>query len=238
LTSKEIVGYESLVRWKHPTLGLVSPDEFIPLAEKTGLVHRIGQWVLGQAATDWPSLRQSCNGSREHPPFIAVNLSAPELCSPAMAASIDACLARHTMPPAELHIELTETVIVNSMEKVSVTIGHLTEQNVGIALDDFGTGYAGLDYLQNLPFTCLKIDKTFVQQMHTSQRSFQIVKSAIELARSMSLTTVAEGIEDEATGQLLESMGCTYAQGYLYARPLPLAEVGQWAARFRSLPIS
>jgi EAL domain-containing protein (putative c-di-GMP-specific phosphodiesterase class I) len=223
------VGFEALVRWQHPRLGMISPDEFIPLAEKTGLVHRIGEWVLQRAATDWPLLRTWCIGGGAHQPFMSVNLSAPELCTPGIVQSIQASLAQHAMPAEELRIELTETVIVSSLDAVSTAIHALRELGVGIALDDFGTGYAGLGYLQTLPFSCLKIDKTFVQQMHDSGRSFQIVKSALELSRQLGLSTVAEGIEDEATANALRDMGCTYAQGYYFARPMHASAVAAWA---------
>ncbi|MDZ7936762.1 MAG: EAL domain-containing protein [Rhodoferax sp.] len=223
------VGFEALVRWQHPQLGMISPDEFIPLAEKTGLVHRIGAWVLQRAVQDWPALRTWCEGSGAHRPFMSVNLSAPELSAPGIVRSVQDCLTEHNMPAQELRIELTETVIVSSLDAVSSAIHALRDLGVGIALDDFGTGYAGLGYLQTLPFSCLKIDKTFVQQMHASQRSFHIVKSALELSRQLELSTVAEGIEDEATANALRDMGCTYAQGFFFARPMPVSAMAAWA---------
>jgi len=227
-----LAGYEALVRWRHPRLGLVSPDEFIPLAEKTGLIHRIGQWVLNQAAADWQELRQHCAPGRA--PFMSVNLSAAELCDPLIVRRIQDCLVRHQMAPKDLRIELTETIVISSMETVAAAITQLRADGVGIALDDFGTGYAGLDYLQSLPFTSIKIDKSFVQQMQGSQRSLQIVKSALELARLLGLSVVAEGIEDEHIGQLLADMGCTYAQGYHYAMPMPKSQILPWLGAFGS----
>lgn len=136
------------------------------------------------------------------------------------------------MAPQELRIELTETIVISNLDTVSTSLHRLRSMGMGIALDDFGTGYAGLSYLQTLPFSCIKIDKTFVQQMHTSGRSFQIIKSALELSRLLDITTVAEGIEDTATGAALASMGCTYAQGYHYARPMPLDTVVSWTQAF------
>ena len=231
LSDRSLVGFESLIRWRHPTLGLVSPMEFIPLAEKTGLIHRIGQWVLQRSASDWVELREFCQGTSENPPFISVNLSAPELAGPGIVAAIESCMARYHMRATELRIELTETVIINNMELVSTALRRLRATGVGIALDDFGTGYAGLHYLQTLPFSCIKIDKTFVQQLNTSERSFYIVKSALELARSIGLTTVAEGIADADIGRRLAEMGCTYGQGYHYGRPMPKQEVANWVDR-------
>ncbi len=224
-----MTGYEALIRWRHPVLGLVNPAEFIPLAEKTGLIHKIGQWVLHRAIADWAELRPFCRDDANHRPYVSVNLSAPELASPGIVESIRAQLAQYRMDPAELRIELTETVIIQNMEAVSKSVQQLRSLGAGVALDDFGTGYAGLDYLQTLPFTCLKIDRTFVQQIHQSDRSVHIIRAALELARSMGLSTIAEGIEDAATGDLLATMGCSHAQGYYYARPMAKAQIAAWA---------
>ena len=159
----------------------------------------------------------------------SVNLSAPELASPGIVDSIRIQLAQYRMAPKELRIELTETVIIQNMAAVSESVHQLRELGAGVALDDFGTGYAGLDYLQTLPFTCLKIDRTFVQQIHQSDRSVHIIRAALELARSMGLSTIAEGIEDAATGERLAAMGCSHAQGYYYARPMAKAQIAAWA---------
>jgi EAL domain-containing protein (putative c-di-GMP-specific phosphodiesterase class I) len=224
----QLEGFEALIRWRHPTLGVVNPDEFITLAEKTGLIHRIGRWVLQQACTDWLQLRSFCAATQ---PFISVNLSAAELAEGATVDAIANCLAQHGLPAPELHIELTETAIIQNMSAVSASLERLRALGVGIALDDFGTGYAGLDYLQSLPFSSLKIDKTFVQQMGESERSNHIIRAALELAGSLGLSTIAEGIEDGAIGEQLAAMGCTHAQGYFYGRPMPLQDVAGWAAR-------
>jgi EAL domain-containing protein (putative c-di-GMP-specific phosphodiesterase class I) len=227
---QRVVGFEALIRWRHPTLGLISPAEFVPLAEKTGLIHRIGQWVLQRGVADWAELRAFCEGSAEEPAFLSINLSAPELAGGAIVQSIHDCLRRHGMDPRELHIELTETIIIQNMEAVATSLRQLRELGVGIALDDFGTGYAGLDYLQSLPFTCLKIDKTFVQQLNHSDRSLHIIKAALELARSIGLSTIAEGIEDADIGAQLAALGCTQAQGYHYGKPMPKEQVAAWLA--------
>jgi EAL domain-containing protein (putative c-di-GMP-specific phosphodiesterase class I) len=225
LADGSLAGYEALVRWRHPLLGMVQPDEFIPLAEKTGLVHRIGQWVLQRATADWPALRLTCAASAGARPFVSINLSAPELCSAGIVDAVERCVRNAAMDPQELRIELTETVIISSLEKVSASIASLRSMGVGIALDDFGTGYAGLDYLQTLPFTTIKIDRAFVAHMHAAERSFQIIKSALALARQLGISAVAEGIEDAPTGALLSGMGCEFGQGYHYARPLPLRDI-------------
>jgi EAL domain-containing protein (putative c-di-GMP-specific phosphodiesterase class I) len=226
------IGYEALIRWRHPTLGMINPMEFIPLAEKTGLIHRIGQWVLNRATQDWNELRQLCHHHAGQAPFMSINLAASELGAPGIVESIRSCLQNTGMPPAELRIELTETTLINNMAAMEVTLADLRELGVDIALDDFGTGYAGLDYLQTLPFSCLKVDKSFVQQLNTSDRSFHIVQSALELAHSLGLSTVAEGIEDCDIANRLRAMGCTYAQGYNFGRPMPKADIAAWSAAF------
>lgn len=229
LADHTLQGFEGLVRWRHPTMGLVSPDEFIPLAEKTGLIHRIGDWVLQRGMLDWPRLRRRCQPSANQTPFISLNLSAPELCQEGLVERVQQRLQAAGMAAQELRIELTETTVITSLDLVTQVTQALRAMGVGIALDDFGTGYAGLDYLQTLPFSCLKIDKGFVQQMHSSERSFQIVKAALELSSRLHLSTVAEGIEDAETAEALAGMGCHYAQGFLFARPMPLEEACQWA---------
>lgn len=226
LDGGRLAGYEALVRWRHPQQGLVRPDEFIPLAERTGLIHRIGRWVLHQALADWPVLRGLCEV--EDSPFVSVNLSAPELSVEGLAESVLERLAQARMAPPELRIELTETTIIGNLGPVTEVTQTLRKAGVGIALDDFGTGYAGLSYLQDLPFSCLKIDRAFVSQMLTADRSLHIVKLALELSRWMGMSTVAEGIEDEPCAQALREAGCTYGQGYFFAKPMPVETLTAW----------
>ena len=229
-----VSGFEALIRWNHPSLGLVSPAEFIPLAEKTGLIHRIGQWVLQRALSDWAELRPYCADDMQSPPFISINLSAPELAGGDIVQTIQDCLAQHAMDARELRIELTETTIIQNMDAVAKSLHQLRALGVGIALDDFGTGYAGLDYLQSLPFTCLKIDKTFIQQINQSERSLHIIKAALELARSIGLSTIAEGIEDAEIASQLAILGCSHAQGYHFGKPMPKQQMGPWLARHQA----
>ncbi len=231
----QLVGYEALIRWHHPNLGLISPEEFIPLAEKTGLIHRIGQWVLQRALEDWAELRQHCVENVNQRPFISVNLSAPELAVGDVVAAIRACLQTHAMDACELRIELTETIIIQNMDAVAASLLQLRAMGVGIALDDFGTGYAGLEYLQSLPFTCLKIDKSFVQQVHKSERSLHIIKAALELARAMGMSTIAEGIESAETGAQLAALGCSHAQGFQFGKPMHKHQIAAWAKQHQTV---
>jgi EAL domain-containing protein (putative c-di-GMP-specific phosphodiesterase class I) len=230
-----VVGYEALIRWHHPSLGLVRPDEFIQLAEKTGLIHRIGQWVLHRAMADWADLRPYCTDDGEHSPFISINLSAPELAGGDIVQTIQTCLAQHAIDARELRIELTETTVIQNIDAVANSLHRLRDLGVGIALDDFGTGYAGLDYLQSLPFTCLKIDKTFIQQINQSERSVHIIKAALELARSIGMSTIAEGIEDAGIGLQLAALGCSHAQGYHFGKPMPKQHMSAWLKQHQAM---
>ena len=233
MIDRSLVGFEALIRWRHPALGLVSPAEFVPLAEKTGMVHRIGAWVLDRALSDWTQLRAHCVADSSTR-FMSVNLSAPELSGEDVVQTVQEALVRHHTTPSELRVELTETIIITRVAQVTASLEQLRALGVSIALDDFGTGYAGLDYLQALPFSSIKIDKSFIQQMARAERSYHIVKSALELARRMDLGVVAEGIEDEPTAASLIEMGCRYGQGYLYGRPMPADKVAGWVAEQRT----
>lgn len=232
LRSRRLAGYEALIRWQHPTLGMVRPDEFVTLAEKTDLVHRLGDFVLNRAVRDWPTLRAFCADGDGIRPFISINLSAPELCQPGIVEQVRARLADGAMDPSELRIELTETSIIGNTGVVTDVIQRLMGMGVSLALDDFGKGYSGLDYLQSLPFSCLKIDKSFIDRMAVSERSEQIIRTALQLAGTLGMSSVAEGIEDAATGERLAELGCVYAQGYHFARPMPVTAIDAWARGF------
>lgn len=233
LSDNALAGFEALVRWRHPSLGLISPLEFISLAERTGLIHGIGTWVVDRALTDWTELRKFCLASHYVSPFISVNLSAPECVDPGIVARISACLKTHDISPQELRIELTESVLVDHIDALSLALHDLLKLGVTIAMDDFGTGYSGLDYLRALPFSSIKIDRAFVQGMDSSVRSMEIVKAALSLADGIGLKTVAEGIEDGPTGLHLADMGCTFAQGYYYGRPMPIQNIAAWFKQYR-----
>ena len=229
-------GFEALVRWHHPVLGMIMPMEFIGLAEKTGLIRRVGRWVLERAISDWSRLRHFCGDGGGVAPFVSVNLSAGEFAEPGIVEDIQSCLAAHAMSPRELKVELTETVIIEDRDVVAQVLDRLAGLGIAIALDDFGTGYAGLEYLKSLPISCLKIDKNFIQDMNDSLRSYEIVQSAINLAWSLGLATIAEGVEDEQTAHRLRELGCEMFQGYHFARPMPADQVGAWVAAAKALP--
>ncbi len=225
--TRRLRGFESLIRWRHPTLGLIMPDEFIGLAEKTGLIRALGRWVYKRALADWAGLRRYCCPSLGTA-FISINLSADELRDPQVAEDILKELHLRHVPPNELKIELTETVLIEDHATVASTLHRLAEEGVGIALDDFGTGYGGLEYLRRLPFSSLKIDKSFVGDMLKSSVSAELVGSALHLADSLGMSSIAEGVETAEVLESLQALGCQLLQGYYFSPALPLADIPAW----------
>lgn len=230
LATGGVAGFEALIRWRHPTQGPIPPDRFIPGAERSGAIRRISHWVLNRALDDWPRLAALCAAAGPEPGFVSINLSATELADAGVVDTIAAGLRQRGIAAAHLRIEMTETTVVANPERVGRVIERLRDAGVGVSLDDFGTGHAGLSTLQALPVSCMKIDRAFIARLSATGRSQQIVRSALELARPLGLSTVAEGIEDAVTAQRLHELGCTYGQGFFYARPLPIDALAAWAA--------
>lgn len=217
--TRAVRAYEALVRWQHPTRGLVPPVEFIDLAEEGGLLSEITAAVLDA------SLRAVCElQAAGHRLPVAVNVGAPDLLDPRFASRIAQALDRHGVPASLLRLEVTETVVMSDPARVVRTLRLLRGIGVGISLDDYGTGLSSLAYLRELPIDELKIDRTFIAHLRDEQTSRLIVTSTIELAHAMGLVVVAEGIEDDATLSMLASTGCDLVQGYLLGRPAPLAQ--------------
>lgn len=233
LASEDITGFETLIRWQHPLLGTITPDSLISLAEKTGLIHRVGRWVLDQSFADWPQLRAACQAAGQQRPVLSVNLSAVELVKPDIVATIRQRLAAADMAPRELEVELTETLVIEDFERVTRVLRDLAALGVSIALDDFGTGYAGLDYLNKLPISCLKIDRSFVQESGFLPRGLEIVNTANSLAKTLGMTTIVEGIETAAVARQMRDMGCDIGQGYFFGHPMPLKTALAWIANPR-----
>ena len=222
LSSGRMAGVEALIRWHHPVDGLISPMDFLWVAEQTGQIREIGLWTLEQACLDWPSLRQRLN---HHTPFVSVNLSPSQLTGDGFVGEVKAIVSKHQMPAPELKLELTETVIINNPELALQLLGKLTESGSTLALDDFGTGHSGLDALHRYPIGTMKIDRAFVSQMLASPHSAKIVQSSIELAHSLKMDVVAEGIESEDERLALLELGCDYGQGWLFGKPASLRRI-------------
>ncbi len=215
-TEKKLRGFETLLRWSNPEMGLISPATFIPIAEKTGSILPIGKWVLENACTTFYEIIRRFDIT----PMLSVNISAVQLLESSFLDTMKEVLKKTGFPAELLEIEITETVLISSKETVIRVLNELKEMGIHIALDDFGTEYASLSYLQQLPLDILKIDKSFIG--HIGQENQQdMVESIITIAKQQSLTTVAEGIETEQQLAFLKEKGCQYIQGFLWGKPIP-----------------
>jgi len=208
------------LRWDSPTLGFVSPAEFIPIAEQAGLIVAIGNWVLRNAcieAAGWTKL--------DHPPIqVGVNLSALQFLSGDLAEKVCACLDESGLASELLDLELTESMLVENPEQTICTLDELKKQGLTLSMDDFGTGYSSLDVLSQLPFSALKLDQGVVGRMTEDSKNTHIVRSSLQLARELSIKVIAEGVETEGVYSFLLASGCNEAQGFWMARPMPIEE--------------
>ncbi len=220
LPSGRVVGYEALARWDDPELGQVPPDEFIPLAEQTGLILDLGAWVLRTACLQAAAL--PVRGAEA--PTIAINVSPLQLAHPGFVDLVVAALSESGLPAHRVCLELTETAAIEGLAKTSGLLGELRDLGVAIALDDFGTGYSSLTLLRSLPLTIAKIDRSFVANVARSTRDAVLVRMVIEAAHSFGLAVCAEGVEDAEQARQLVAMGCDEAQGWYFGRPAPLAD--------------
>lgn len=216
------LGAEALVRWQHPGRGLVGPAEFIPLAEETGLIVSIGEWVLEAASRQVASWAEN---PRTKDLIVGVNISAQELRDPRFAERVLDVVRRNGVDPTRLRLELTESVLVSEPGAVALTMSGLRSEGIQFALDDFGTGYSSLAYLKDLPLSQLKIDQSFVRGLNTVGRSTAIVRTIVGLGQSLGLEVIAEGVETEAERDQLTALGCGEFQGYLFGRPMPAVDL-------------
>ena len=223
LEHKSLSGFEALLRWKHPERGLLSPDTFIPLAEETGLIVPIGEWVLRQAcadATRWPSdLR------------VAVNLSSVQFRNRNLIAVIVNALAASGLNPSRLELEITESVLLGNNSQTLEMLHQLRSAGVAISLDDFGAGYSGLGYLRSIQFDKVKIDKSFIREMASRGESLAIIQAAVGLATSLGISTTAEGLETEEQLREVVIEGCIEGQGFFFSKPLPAVRVPEMIER-------
>ncbi len=208
--------FEALIRWRHPVHGLVSPNEFVGVAEETGLIVPIGKWILGE------SCRQIAEWQDKYgrPLSVSVNLSAKQLMHPALIAQVREVLSDSGLSPRQLKLEVTESTVMEQSEKALKVLSELDELGVELSTDDFGTGYSSLSYLQRFPFERLKIDRSFINIMDESEKSRAIVKTILMLGENLDLEVVAEGIETERQLEVLRTLGCRLGQGYYFSRPI------------------
>jgi predicted signal transduction protein with EAL and GGDEF domain len=217
LASGDISGFEALIRWNHPDKGMISPAAFIPLAEETGFIVPMGEWVIREAcatAAKWPGDLS-----------VAVNISAAQFRGCGLMQVIVGALATSGLHPSRLEIEITETVLLQNRETTLAVLRQLRELGIRIAMDDFGTGYSSLTYLQCFPFDKIKIDRSFVKDITENAGSLNIVRAVAALARGMGMTATAEGVETREQLERITSEGCNEMQGFLFSRPLPAHEI-------------
>ena len=238
-----LTGFEALARWAHPTRGVVSPDTFIPIAEASGLIGVLTRSCLEQVVRDLVELRARGAGRRDHvaDPRVSVNISGHDLLVPGFIEDLAAIVARGGCQASAIVLELTETTLVHNPSEASVALQRARDIGFKIAVDDFGTGYSTLNYIRTLPIDMLKIDKSFIQGMTSCATTRSIVASTLALAASLQIEVVGEGVELGEEHALLQMLGCDYGQGYLFARPLPLAQalllVDNWQSILAPEPV-
>ncbi|OQX04794.1 MAG: GGDEF-domain containing protein [Desulfobulbaceae bacterium A2] len=227
---KCVIGVEALVRWRHPKHNLLMPQEFIPLAERTGLIKQLSLWVLKkglQQSAEWRARGLNID--------LAVNLSAQDVQDPELPDAITGMLAQYDVDAKRLVLEITETSIMADPDRALEILNRLSAMGVRISIDDFGTGYSSLAYLKKMPVSEIKIDRSFVRDMLQSPNDQVIVQATIGLGQNLGLNVVAEGMETSATMTRLRELGCTQMQGYYISRPLPAAEFSRWLMKITSL---
>ena len=217
LDRNRVTGCEALLRWHHPERGMIAPSEFIPIAEETGLIVQIGEWVLTKACADavtWP-----------RDIAVSVNVSSAQFKNQALTLKVISALSASGLSPHRLEIEITETVLMQNNESTLATLHRLHDLGVRIAMDDFGTGCSSLSYLRNFPFDKIKIDRSFIHDISEQDESVAIVRAVTSMASSLNMVTTAEGVETPTQLERIRALGCTEMQGYLFSRPLPLHDV-------------
>ncbi|QQO17231.1 EAL domain-containing protein [Bradyrhizobium diazoefficiens] len=223
VASDQVVAFEALLRWNHPQRGLISPINFIPLAEETGLILQLGEFVLRRACIDAATWPEEIG--------VAVNLSPVQFKNPTLIASVTEALETSGLAARRLELEITESVLLQNSETTLTTLHELRAMGVRISLDDFGTGYSSLSYLRSFPFDKIKIDRSFVSELATREDSMAIIRAVTGLGRSLGIVTTAEGVENDAQLELLRREGCTQAQGYLFSKPRPASDVASMLER-------
>lgn len=233
LASGDVVGFEALARWNDPDLGQVSPVDFIAVAEESGLIVQLGRWAVHEALrqlADWDFMAGEIVPLR-----MSVNLSSIQIARDDIAAMVADALALNGMDGNRLTIELTESALVDDPAKCRELLETLKRANIAVAMDDFGTGFSNLASLQSLPIDVLKMDRSFVTDMLMDKDKLAIVRTILSLSQTLGMKTTAEGIEDSAAAKMLRSLGCTYGQGYYFARPLNAADAYEfWRSRRKS----
>jgi EAL domain-containing protein (putative c-di-GMP-specific phosphodiesterase class I) len=221
----EVCGFEALVRWKHPTRGMIPPLEFIPVAEENGLIGPLGDWVLRRACAD--------AASWEKPLRIAVNLSPIQLHNPALPSLVHEVLITSGLSPSRLELEITESALFKDYQRALDNLRRLKALGVRIAMDDFGTGYSSLAYLARLPLDAIKLDKSFVRGVNFNPVSQSLVRAIVAAAEALAFRVIAEGVETESENHFLDEVGVDEKQGFLFARPMLPEQLEHWLQSYR-----
>jgi EAL domain-containing protein (putative c-di-GMP-specific phosphodiesterase class I) len=230
LRTMAVVGLEALLRWTSADLGRVSPGEFIPVAEETGLIVPLGRWVLGEACRRTRALID--RGGRTM--RVSVNVSARQLAQPDFVADVRAALADSRLPAHCLELELTESALIEDIDRTAAMLDELHALGVKLAVDDFGTGYSAIAYLRRLPVDVLKLDRSFVLQADGRISALDFIKAFVDMAHALKLSVVAEGVETAEVLDFLRAADCDEVQGYLMARPMPLDVLQVWLEEARA----
>lgn len=226
LQNLKIAGFEALMRWKHPEKGMVSPGVFIPVAEESGLIVEMSRWALGVSCDAVKTLTKEASPGLlgPHPLFISVNFSVKDFSEADFSKGIDATLKEKDVKPEQIHLEITETLLMEAPGAAKDALEKCHQNGISISIDDFGTGYSSLGYLHYFPIDTLKIDQSFVRSMSKNPASLALVKSIVGLARNLNMKLIAEGIENESEAVTIRSLGCEECQGYWFSKPLPLED--------------
>lgn len=235
VSTGEIAGVEALIRWHHPQRGLIPPNDFISVAESAGLINAIGDWVLDEACRQ---LKTWILAFPNLPPnfSMAINVSAHQIRQPDLESKVCQIVKKYQLPPSQIELELTESSLVDDIERCTEKLNSLSEQGIMTAIDDFGTGFSSFRHLLQLPLKTLKIDKSFIDHICTVQKSHEIVKALIIMAKALDMTVVAEGVETENQAFLLKALNCDKIQGYFFSKPLPAHDIGKLLANPKSIP--
>jgi diguanylate cyclase (GGDEF)-like protein len=231
LTTQDVLGIEALIRWRHPTRGIVVPDEFIPIAEESGLISGIGRWVLGEACRQLAIWQASGDDIG-----VSVNVSAYQLDRDGLAADVASAIAESGVDPGSLTLEITESALMHDVHAAARRLAELKALGVRLAIDDFGTGYSSLAYLRQFPVDALKIDRSFISNLATSADAAAIIHALVQLGKTLNIETLAEGIEDQDQLRQLQREQCDHGQGFLFARPLDAGSVKEFLATTRRSP--
>jgi EAL domain-containing protein (putative c-di-GMP-specific phosphodiesterase class I) len=235
LDTSEIRAVEALVRWQHAERGLIPPLEFVPIAEESGLINRLGEWVLRAACRQAAQWRVELGEPAPLP--IHVNLAARQVAQPDLVALVHAVLNEYGVPPSDIVLEITESLLIEGSHGPTAALLELKRMGVSIVLDDFGTGYSSLSYLERFPIDTLKIDRAFVSKIKDPAAPSPIVTAIVGMASALGLGTVAEGVETANQAAAVAALGCQHAQGYFYARPAPAERTTRFVRDNTPLPV-